>query len=109
MSMMEVTLVKCPECDTLFDIQDVEATDPVYECSSCGEVFTRSNSYDGDSHKCPQCGKFGSKVEDTCCPDCEAPINVPRERIEGFQCPECEGYFEEDTDPCPNCGHTDED
>ena len=59
------TKLYCAECDTI-----VEDSEPGYECGSCGEVFSRSNSYDGDSHQCPSCLKFASKVADECCSSC---------------------------------------
>jgi putative DNA primase/helicase len=58
----------CDNCEDDFD-DDSEA-ESLYECAECGSRFTRSNSADGDSHRCPDCNKFGHKVSDAGCPSC---------------------------------------
>lgn len=62
----------CEECEALFLPDDVDTTDPVYECGECGEVFRRSES-EYDSHRC-SCGKFASKLYDYGCPDCNGEL-----------------------------------
>lgn len=61
------TKLVCPSCNEVFDNIDTES---LYECAECGNCFTRSNSADGYSHKCPICNKFSSKVSDFGCPYC---------------------------------------
>lgn len=64
------TVLVCPDCGMVFDEEpENNEPEPLYECS-CGETFTRSNSYSGDNHQCPQCMKFASKLADQACPDC---------------------------------------
>lgn len=57
----------CPECEA----EIVELT-KLYECGSCGEVFGRDDSADGDSNRCPQCNKFAALSEQVQCPECGA-------------------------------------
>jgi len=57
----------CEACEAGFNTYDVE---PMYECSECGAEFTRSNSMNGFSHQCPDCGRFGRKVDTIGCPNC---------------------------------------
>ena len=61
----------CPDCQKVGD--DIEP-EPLYECSSCGDTFSKSNSADGESHRCPQCNKFGAKVSDEGCPECNVEL-----------------------------------
>jgi DNA-directed RNA polymerase subunit RPC12/RpoP len=61
----------CLQCEKVGE--DIEP-EPLYECGSCGNEFSRSNSADGGSHRCPQCNKFGSKISDEGCPDCEVEL-----------------------------------
>lgn len=87
----EVTLVfpiidvyNCDGCDTVYGDGD-DGLEPVYECNSCGEVFTRSNSNNGNNHQCPQCLKFGAKLSDHGCTNC----NQETEMMDGVVCDEC--------------------
>jgi DNA-directed RNA polymerase subunit RPC12/RpoP len=67
-----ITLFTCPDCGDLDPDNDEPIEGPLYECGSCGTRFTRDNSADGVSHRCPDCNKFGSKVGDgEVCPQCE--------------------------------------
>ncbi len=89
----------CTECE-----QVVEEPEPCYECSSCGSSFSRSNSADGMSHRCPDCNKFGAKTTERGCPDCQS--EVVTEMV--GECPDCgETLFEASLVDglCPNCGN----
>jgi hypothetical protein len=60
---------QCNGCQKVFE--DGDELEPVYECGSCGEEFTRDESSDGDSNRCPSCNKFAAKSDDKAkCPDC---------------------------------------
>ena len=61
----------CDKCEALVTVDDAEECSPLYECGECGSRYNRDNSADGESHRCPDCGKFGAKVADKCCPECE--------------------------------------
>lgn len=61
-----IEAVRCLTCDHIADADD--ATSPLYECGSCGEMF--DNMVKSDSHRCPSCNKFGSRVADRACPEC---------------------------------------
>jgi DNA-directed RNA polymerase subunit RPC12/RpoP len=90
--MTEAKLYKCQDCRALtaMDGTDVE---PLYECNSCGTMFVKSNSADGESHRCPVCNKFASKVTDTGCVDCgEGELEV----IDGYVCEGCDEAFEDE-------------
>lgn len=63
----KTTQLVCPGCNLPAEELDLE---PIYECGGCGEIFSRSNSADGDSHKCPGCNKFSTKVTDEGCANC---------------------------------------
>lgn len=67
--VQEVERFLCHECETAHE----EYGPPLYECSTCGE-FTRDESLN-DNHQCPTCAKFGSKVAEYTCPDCNAEIS----------------------------------
>lgn len=62
---------KCDSCDELVKVEDAEDAGPLYECVSCGTRYNRANSHTGDNHQCPDCLKFGQKVADLCCPECD--------------------------------------
>lgn len=79
----------CLNCEEVMDDSNVEEDNPLYECGSCGTVFSRFDSADGDSHRCPDCGKFGSKLGDIACPECgEGEL----EAVTLLQCEVCGGY-----------------
>ena len=56
----------CEHCEKFYDDEQVEENGPIYECGSCGNVFLRSEN---ESHQCPSCNKFGSKLYDQSCPE----------------------------------------
>lgn len=57
----------CHECDELND----EPGEALHECGACDITFTRSNSANGGSNRCPDCNRFSSKKADTSCASCE--------------------------------------
>lgn len=57
----------CDACDAFIDPDDVGP--PLYECGTCG-TFNRDQS-ENENHQCPSCSKFGAKVADDSCPECE--------------------------------------
>lgn len=62
-------MFRCDECD--HEVEEAELEEqPLYECDSCSSNFTRDNSADGCSHRCPECNKFGRKISDYACPEC---------------------------------------
>lgn len=63
-----VSSFTCNACGEEFDTNDDAVT--LYECADCGNRFTRETSADGDSHRCPDCNKFGAKVSEQGCPEC---------------------------------------
>ncbi len=88
----------CAECEQYHE----DAGPALYGCGECGDLFNRDNSADGDSHRCPSCGKFGAKVADCSCPDC---TGGEVESVVAVWCPICdeavaadeaEGHFWED-------------
>ncbi len=72
-------------CKTCEEVRDEGDLTKKYECSSCGEEFTRENSADGDSNRCPQCNKFGAIQSENVCNDCEEEC----EETETQECGEC--------------------
>ena len=60
----------CAECG--YD-PEVDDDNPLYECSACGEEFTREDSANGDSHRCPTCGTFSRRIADH---DCDYVLNA---------------------------------
>lgn len=76
----------CEECGEVSEDDD----GPLYECSSCGAVFTRGSSAN-DNHQCPDCNKFGAKQAEHGCSACQsAEANV----VTIIQCPHCENLME---------------
>lgn len=71
MSAREPEAFICEDCGALVPVEDAEGVGPLYECGDCGTRYTRGTSADGESHRCPDCNKFGAKVADVGCPDCE--------------------------------------
>jgi DNA-directed RNA polymerase subunit RPC12/RpoP/phage FluMu protein Com len=100
MSLEKITAYKCLSCDTISeDCED----EPLYECGSCGTNFLRSNSDDGDSHRCPNCHKFGSKIADQACTSCQ---EGEVEEIQAIKCSVCEEIMElvgNIPSECPKC------
>ena len=78
----EVETFECQECEEFSDEDD----GPLYECSSCGHVYTRGAT-DNDNHICPQCHRFGSRQADMGCPKCQAGELL---LVTLIRCPHCE-------------------
>jgi transposase-like protein len=65
------TELYCSSCDAIV-VEDEVSEVPRYECGDCGDTFSREDSSDGDSNRCPNCNKFAAKCEDTAyCGECE--------------------------------------
>jgi len=69
--------------------QEEEPEDPIYECGSCGMEFSRSESEDGGSNRCPSCYKFSAKTGTFQCPQC---VDVLYECDDCEVCPQCEEW-----------------
>ena len=79
-------------CEECAGVVEADPDDPSYECGSCGEVFLRSESENGN-HVCPSCGKFASKLANIACPECKNEVRL----AEVVPCPACnEPYRMED-------------
>ncbi len=98
-----VERVEAGECESCGLSMWEEAGPALYECGSCGEVFNRDNSADGDSARCPQCNKFAAKIADESCPQCEeAELVGP---TDAWGCPTCNDLYlsvEEARSCCPD-------
>lgn len=58
----------CGLCEEQVEIGDVES--PLYGCNDCGTTYTRDGSMDGASNRCPDCNRFGTKLSEYGCPEC---------------------------------------
>ena len=90
-SCEEVSGYVCASCG--FALGKDDDLDPKYECGSCGSEFTRSESADGDSHRCPYCNKFGAKTFDAACPECGEGMDPGLALV----CPKCDELRGEDS------------
>lgn len=72
----------CEKCDEAKDEGDLTTK---YECSSCGSEYTRENSADGDSNRCPDCNKFGALQHENVCDGCEEEVL----EVDIVECPDC--------------------
>lgn len=61
-------MLKCPSCEAVFEESELQNT---YNCTACGTEFTRGDSADGDSNRCPDCNKFAALSDNKACPECE--------------------------------------
>ena len=43
----------------------------LYACGACGTTYTRPGSADGTGSRCPECHRFGRRLDRHCCPACE--------------------------------------
>lgn len=59
--------LQCNCCDQ--DFEDDEDAVALYECADCGSTFTKETSA-SENHQCPDCNKFGRKLSDRGCPEC---------------------------------------
>lgn len=75
----------CKECE---EVKEEDELQPKYNCGSCGEEFTRENSADGDSNRCPSCNKFGAIECDNACDSCENEV----EEVDVIECEDCGAF-----------------
>lgn len=84
----EVEAYKCLECGEIRD----ESGPVLYECTECGQKFSKDNGL-GMGNICPDCcNKFGSRVADESCVECET---GEVEIITVYQCCSCSAFYEE--------------
>lgn len=100
---MEITLLepvpayKCLDgCEISEDVGG-----PIYECGSCGTVFSFDNE---GSNRCPDCNKFAAKYCDISCTQCEGEAE---ELQEAWPCPECEVLYETEDEAWACCAADD--
>jgi len=92
-------LIRCKYCDNetplklrkgyfCLDCREI-VDDPIriYECGECGTAFSQTDSYDGLSNRCPDCGRFGHTLIRDACPECEAEVEL--EKVKVYECPTC--------------------
>ena len=72
----------CEKCGEVKDEGDLTTK---YECSSCGSEYTRENSADGDSNRCPDCNKFGTLQHENACDSCEEEVL----EVDVVECQDC--------------------
>jgi len=77
-----VTAYWCDNCETM----STESSGPLYECRECGHPFNRENSFDGESHRCPDCRKFSARVADSSCIECG---EAEAEKCVAYECRIC--------------------
>jgi len=85
----QTTGYKCEECGEVSNDMQIE---PLYECSSCGQKYTRSNSSTGAGSGCPNCSRFGKLISNFSCPECQ---EGPLEEVVAFRCPSGDLYEDE--------------
>lgn len=78
----EMVLFQCKGCEEFTEEDD----GPLYECNSCGNVYTRGAT-DNENHICPECHRFGAKSAEMGCPNCQADELV---EVTVIRCPHCE-------------------
>lgn len=86
---------RCAECGTLCD--DDTDGGPLYECGECGHRFNREAA---GGNRCPECSRFGSRIADESCPECEA---GELESSEAHQCTHCNTILDEADFPDHDC------
>lgn len=90
---------KCSGCNTV--LEDVSDQTALYECPDCGSNFTRNNSSNGMSHNSPCCHRFGTKIADYGCDDCDQEF----EEATLYQCTVCGELFADEAEAeqcCPD-------
>jgi DNA-directed RNA polymerase subunit RPC12/RpoP len=79
----------CVECGAL---SEDTLGERLYECNECGLKYSQSNGMGKNGNVCPDCtNKFGSKVSDDTCTECQ---EGEIEKVEAVLCPECDELFE---------------
>ena len=102
LTVQEVVAYKCQECEAISE----EVGETLYECLSCGTTFTKDNSADGVSHRCPDCNKFASKRADKSCIECsEGEVDD----IGAYSCPVCDELYEEEHEARDCCKEDEKD
>ena len=87
---------KCLSCDVI-TLEDGNEPIKLYECGNCGTIFSRENSADGDSHRCPDCLKFASVLRaDGGCPECQE--SELEDETDVWVCTDCDETFESKED-----------
>ncbi len=86
--VIEIEIVSGWICTDCGFVTDTPSEEPGYECGSCGEEFTRANSADGDSNRCPQCNRFAAKRVDDVCERCESET----QQVWVFECSRCSEF-----------------
>jgi DNA-directed RNA polymerase subunit RPC12/RpoP len=93
----------CPNCGAKLEVEkkywceschrgyDEDELTKLYECSSCGTIFSPDDSYDGMSNRCPDCAKWGHIYMENICPDCLEEVEL--QEAEVAYCPDCDEYF----------------
>ena len=89
----------CDECETYSE----ESGGNQYECSECGETFTRATSAN-DNHQCPDCMKFGARTGEQGCIECGEAAVEQREAVQCMGCDEIVDAWVVDEDgDCADC------
>ncbi len=82
-------------CQSCGHVDEDTAGVPLYECRECSLVFSKNNGM-GKGHTCPDCtNKFGTRIADDCCVECE---EGELEDTTVFVCNECGEEFESATE-----------
>lgn len=93
MNGIDFTWVTAYECDCCGELALEPTGESLYECSECGTRFNREGSYDGGSHRCPECCRFAAKVGGDACPACG---DGNLEEVEAVCCSHCQEVMTEE-------------
>lgn len=61
---------RCESCESIFEEDDVDDSQRLYECGECGMFVS-------DSNRCESCNKFASRIGDMGCHDCNEGELIP--------------------------------
>jgi len=86
----EAEVIQAWRCEGGCDLTEESSESPLYECGDCGDSFTRDNSADGASNRCPSCNKFAARIADVGCDDCGESEAI---QVDAVAC-ECGTIFE---------------
>lgn len=92
--MDTITGYVCTACGHATD----DPAGSLYECGNCGEQFNSDSSHNG-RHMCPNCYKFGAKIADHSCPECNG---GEAEEAQIAECNTCGEFFQPE-DGCQRC------
>lgn len=91
-------LLVCPECETTVPAEEAGDEDTLYACatdSGCGQKFRRANGVGRNGTMCPDCTKFGTKLDQgPICPECDAGI-LEQAGDAAFRCSGCDEIVED--------------